>query len=226
MKDLRYAKAIIAIAFFFSSGMSTHAATLSIDLDLDSTGIQTSSLLSPGETLDFRVVYTGDGTTQFDTFALDVVYETANTNIFITNPVAGAIVDSAPMLALDIYNATPVSSGDPLDGESMPPPLGYVSPGLAVGVSSVGGMPFSLVEDGESVDLFSASMRVSSFTGEPLNLALTGYPFGIGAELSLAGRHIPVNLQEATIRVIPLPAAFWLFASGVVALLGMRKQMD
>jgi hypothetical protein len=222
MKDQKYSNAIFAITLFFLSGMSAHAATISIDLDMDSAGIQTSRTLSPGDTFDFGVVYTGDGATQFDTFAFDVVHETDYVDLH--GPVAGAIVDSAPMLALDIYGATPVSSGDPLTQGSTPLLLGFEEGLGGVGVSSVGGMPFSLVGDDESVGLFSASMSVLDFVGGPQNLALTGYPFGVGAGLSLAGEHVPVNLQQATIQVIPLPAAFWLFASGVIALLGMRKQ--
>jgi hypothetical protein len=65
-----------------------------------------------------------------------------------------------------------------------------------VGVSSVGGLPFSLLAQDERIGLF-------------------------GAELSLAGVHVPVTLEGASVTVVPIPAAVWLFASGVMGLLGV-----
>jgi hypothetical protein len=224
MKDQKYLNAILAIGFFFLGLETLHAATLSIDLDMDTAGIQMSRNLLPGDTLDIGIVYTGDGATQFDTFAFDVVHDT--NNAYLHDPVAGAIADSAPMLAFDIYAATQVSSGDPLTRGSMPTPLGFEVGLGGVGISSLGGAPFALVGDDESVELFSASLTALDFVGgASQNLALTGYPFGVGAELSLAGEPVPVDLQQATIRVVPLPAAFWLFASGVILLLGRKQRI-
>jgi hypothetical protein len=68
MHDHKFALAIFMIYLFILSSNSL-AATLSIDLDPDTTGIQTSYDLALGSELDFEVVFTGDGVTQFDTFA-------------------------------------------------------------------------------------------------------------------------------------------------------------
>jgi hypothetical protein len=138
--------------------------------------------------------------------------------------VAGTVVDSAPLMAFDIYGAIPVSSGDPLAQGSMPIPLSFAGGLGGVGASSVGGMPFTLTGEDESVGLFSVSLNALEVGTS--NLALTGYPFGIGAGLSLAGESVPVTLQGATVTVVPVPPALLLFASGMLALFGIGQRKN
>jgi hypothetical protein len=217
MKDLPLSVAFLALIFFFPNMPILNAATLSLDLDIQTPGIQRSRTLNVGDEYMFGVVYTGDGNSQFDTFGFDVVC--SSSAVGMDNPVAGPGMDSAPMIAFDIYGSNEVNSGDLLTQGSMPTPLGFAHGLGGVGVASLGGMPFPLLVEDESIGLFSASL--TALHGGIATLALTGYPFGVGAELSLEGARVPVSLQGATITVVPLPPVLWLFVSGVLALLGM-----
>jgi hypothetical protein len=219
MKDLKCITAILSIVLCFLIGGTSKAATLSLDLDRNTPGIQSTRTLSPGSALAFEVVFSGDGTTQFDTFALDVLH--TSPQVSLHSPFAGPIADGAPLMALDLYGANAVSSGDALTLGTMPIPLGFEGGLGGVGVSSVGGMPFPLLGQDETVGLFSGSLTAHNIGLS--NLALSGYPFGVGAELSLVGERVQVTLQEATVTIIPLPPVVWLFASGVLTLLGIRR---
>jgi hypothetical protein len=217
MKDYRFFGAIFSIALFFLGSEISKAATLSLDLDRDTPGIQTTRTLNPGSALDFEVVFSGDGITHFDTFALDVVYDSPR--ITLHSPVAGPIADGAPRMALDIYGANPVSSGDALTQGGIAIPLGFEGGLGGVGVSSVGGMAFPLLGEDETVGLFSGSLTALN-GGSVTALALSGFPFGVGAGLNLGGEQVPVTLQGATVNVVPLPPAVLLFATGVLTFLG------
>jgi hypothetical protein len=220
MKQHTLSRTLLALTLLILGNTLSNAATLSLDLDIHTPGIQNSLTLNQGSDYQVGVVFTGDGTTQFDTFALDLVHGSAIVDVH--NPTAGAIADSAPLMAFDIYGATQVNSGDTLTQGSMPAPLGYDDGLGGIGVSSLGGMPFPLLGEDETVGLFSASLsalRVGTGT-----LALTGYPFGIGAGLSLAGAPVPVTLEGATVTVVPVPPALWLFATGALGLLGVGRR--
>jgi hypothetical protein len=136
--------------------------------------------------------------------------------------VAGQIADNAPLLALELYGANPVNSGDALIQGSIAPPLDFAGGLGGVGVSSVGGTPFMLPGQDKTVTLFSTSL--TALRNGTNFLELTGYPYVAGTALSLAGERVPVTLQAATVTVVPLPPALWLFASGVLALLGVRSR--
>jgi hypothetical protein len=219
VKDHKLFSAILSIALCFLGGGISKAATLSLDLDRDTPGIQSTRTLNLDSAFAFEVVFTGDGATQFDTFALDVVY--TSPQIMLHSPLAGPIVDDVSLMALDIYGANAVSSGDALTRGSMPIPLGFEGGLGGVGVSSVGGMPFPLLGQDETIGLFSGSLTPRN--GDTSMLALSGFPFGVGAELSLGGERVPVTLQGATLTIVPLPPAVWLFATGVLSLLGIRR---
>jgi hypothetical protein len=219
MHDHKFALAIFMIYLFILSSNSL-AATLSIDLDPDTTGIQTSYDLALGSELDFEVVFTGDGVTQFDTFALDVIYN--NPAFSLHNPVVGSLADGAPMLAMDIYAGRPVNVGDLLTPGNMPTALGFDGGFGGVGYSSIGGMAFPLLAEGETIGLFQGSLIATELGSG--TLALTGFPFGAGAELSLAGESVLVDLEESTVQVVPLPPAIWLFVTGVLAMLGVERR--
>lgn len=219
MKQRRLRRGLLALTFTFLGNTLSNAATLSLDLDIHTPGIQNSLTLDPGSVYEVGVVFTGDGTTQFDTFAFDLVHSTSAVDVY--SPMAGAIVDNAPLMAFDIYGAIQVSRGDTLTQGSVPTPLGFEGGLGGVGVSSVGGMPFPLLGEDEAIGLFSASLSV--LHGGTGTLALTGYPFGIGAGLNLAGAHVPVTLQGATVTVVPVPPGLWLFASGLLGFFGIRQ---
>jgi hypothetical protein len=220
MKQQKHTLVILAITLLLFFSPLSNAATLYLDLDINTPGIQDSLTLSPGSDYEVGIVFSGDGSTQFDSFAFDLVY--TSSVVGVHTPVAGAVVDSAPLMAFDIYGAVPVSSGDPLAQGSMPIPLGFVGGLGGVGASSVGGMPFPLIGEDESVGLFSVSLNALEVGAS--NLALTGYPFGIGAGLSLAGESVPVTLKGATVTVVPVPPALLLFASGMLALFGIGRR--
>jgi hypothetical protein len=226
MEKRTFINAIMAMAVSALSCEISSAATLSLDLDPNTLGIQAFQTLNPGGTYEFDVVYTGDGITQFDTFAMDVIYNSIDMmgSVDVSRPVAGTVASSAPLMALDLYSGDMVNSADSLTQGSMPLPLGYEAGLGGVGIASVGGSPFSLVGENETVTLFSVSFTLlGSGTGE---LELTGYPFGVGAELSLAGESVDVSLEGAEIAVVPLPAAVWLFLPGVLGVLGFRRSAN
>jgi hypothetical protein len=222
MKGYKLYNSILALILCILSGESI-AATLSIDLDGNSLGVQNNQALMAGNEYEFEVVFTGDGTTQFDTFALDVVYSSLNqaSTFNLHSPIAGSVADGAPIMALDIYGATTVNRGDNLTQGNIPVPLGYNGSLGSVGISSVGNMPFPLLEDGETVELFSGTITGLQ-QGTTTSLALSGFPFGVGAELSLGGEPVAVNLEGAQITVVPLPPAVWLFITGLLAILRIK----
>jgi hypothetical protein len=219
MKDHNFFYTIFSIVLIFFIGGPSKAATLHLDLDLDTPGIQSTRTLNPGSVYSFAVIFSGDGTTQFDTFALDVVH--TSPQVTLHSPLAGSIVESAPLMALDIYGANAVNSAEALTQGSMPIPLGFEGGLGGVGISSVGGMSFPLLGQDETVELFSGSL--TALSGGTSILALSGFPFGADAELSLNGEKIPVTLQGATVAVVPLPPAIWLFITGLLTLLGTGR---
>ncbi|MEJ2612745.1 MAG: hypothetical protein P8179_22470, partial [Candidatus Thiodiazotropha sp.] len=143
MKEQKFSTAFLTLFLLFLDIQVSNAATLSLDLDIHAPGIQSSRNLSLGDSYEIGIVFTGDGSSQFDTFAFDLVHD--SDAISLRNPVAGSIVDTAPMMALDLYGADPLSSGDQLTQGRIPIPLGFENGLGGVGVSSVGGLPFSLL---------------------------------------------------------------------------------
>jgi hypothetical protein len=210
---------LLSLALLLCASTVSNAATLAIDLDIHTSGIQSSATLVPGNDYQFKVVFSGDGSTVFDTFALDVVHDTSG--VAVHSPLAGAAVDRAPLMAFDIHGTTQVSANDSLTPGTMPHPLGFEGALGGIGVSSLGGMPFSLIGEDQTIGFFSTSLTPLS-TGTT-TLELTGYPFGIGTGLNLAGEHAPVVPQGAIITVVPVPLALWLFVSGLLGLLGIGK---
>jgi hypothetical protein len=221
MKDYKFYSAILAFSLSILGGESL-AATISIDLDSGTPGVQSSRTLVLGDEYEFGVVFTGDGETQFDTFALDVLYSSSNgaSSIGLHSPVAGMVADNAPIMALDVYGATVVNSGDDLTRGNLPVPQGYDDSLGSVGITSVGDMPYPVIGEGETIGLFNGS--VTALQTGTTTLALSGFPFGVGAELSLGGESVPVTLEGAEITVVPLPAAVWLFITGLLALFGIK----
>jgi hypothetical protein len=222
MKRQIISGAILSVALFMGSS-SVLAATISLDLDVVTPGIQNSLTLNPGSELEYEVVFIGDGVTQFDTLALNVAYNSAGQVLASTSqqPIAGSVADAAPLMALDIFSANPVSSGDTLALGNLPTPAGFSESLGGVGLSSVGGMAFPLLAEGETISLFHSSLYgVSEGTSD---LELTGFPFGADAELSLDGNGIPVELQGASVTVVPLPPALWLFVAGLWGLIRFSR---
>jgi phage protein D len=78
--DHKFTGALAALTLFFLGAETSSAAMISLDLDSNKPGIQSSRTLSPGTEIQFDIVYTGDTTTQFDTFVLDTVYHSSNSN--------------------------------------------------------------------------------------------------------------------------------------------------
>jgi hypothetical protein len=163
MKDSKFFGVTLSIALFFLGGeASKAAATLYLNLDHDAPGIQTTPTLSPGIAFNFEAVFSGDGATQFDTFALDVVYDAPQ--VTLHSPFAGPVVDGAPLMALD-HAANTVHSGDALTQDNMPIPLSFE--GGLVGVSSVGG-PFPLLGQDEVIVVLSVWFSAISMETEHL----------------------------------------------------------
>jgi hypothetical protein len=218
MKRQIISGAILSVALFMVSS-SASAATISFDLDVIAPGIQNTRIINPGSEFEFEVVFTGDGVTQFDTFALNVAYNNSGQVLASTSqqPIAGTIADTAPLMALDIFSGSSVSGGDTLTLGNLPTPEGF-SEGLGgAGLSSVGGMAFPQLAEGETISLFHSSLHGVSY-GTSL-LELTGYPFGVDTELSLGGNGVAVELQGALLTVVPLPPAVWLFMAGLLGLI-------
>ncbi len=219
MRNKPVVGAILAIAVFSLGGEVSATSVISVDLDTSALGIQATRTLAPGDEFSVDIVYTGDGEAVFDTFTLDVVFNDAGTVLSLPseNPTAGPIADTAPTLALDVFGALPVTSGDALTSDSSLAPLGFDDGLGGVGISSVGDTPFPRVGDGETIGLFRLSLSAAS--GGTSTVASTGFPFGANAELALAGAPVPVTLQSATLTVVPVPPALWLLATGLLILL-------
>ncbi len=216
--------AILATVFFTLGGAASATPVISVDLDTSTPGIQATRTLDPGDPFAVDILYTGDGQAVFDTFSLDVVFNDAGSVLSLAseNPIAGLIADTAPTLALDVFGGSPVTSGNALTVDSFQVPLGFDEGLGGVGISSVGGTPFSLVGDGETIGLFRLNLN-AAFAGTS-TVAITGFPFGADAELALAGAPVPVTLQSATVNVVPLPPTLWLFAAGLLTLFGAGRR--
>ena len=214
---------MLALVLFTLGGTASAVPIISVDLDTSTQGIQSTRTLNLGDPFAVDILYTGDGQALFDTFTLDVVFNDAGTVLSLTseNPTAGPIADTAPNRALDVFGASPVTSGAALTIDSFQVPLGFDEGLGGVGISSVGGTPFPLVGDGETIGLFRLNL-IGGFGGTS-TVATTGFPFGANAELALAGTPLPVTLQSGSVNVVPLPPALWLFATGLVTLLGARR---
>jgi hypothetical protein len=224
MRNKPVVGAILAIAGFCLGGEVGAMPVISVDLDTSALGIQATRTLAPGDAFSVDIVYTGDGEAVFDTFALDVVFNNTGTvlSLPVQNPTAGPIADTAPTLALDVFGALPVTSGGALTIDSFLAPLGFEDGLGGVGISSVGGTPFPLVGDGETIGLFRLNLS-AAFPGTS-TVASTGFPFGANAELALAGVSVPVTLQSATVTVVPVPPALGLLATGLLMLLGAGRR--
>jgi len=224
MRNKPVVSVFLAFALFGKGGEVSAAPVIAVDLDTNVLGIQATRTIDPGDQFSVDIVYTGDGDAVFDTFALDVVFNDVGMVLSLTseNPIAGPIADTAPTLALNLFSASPVVSGDALAIDNFLVPLGYDDGLGGIGISSVGGTPFPLVGDGETIGLFRLSLSAASQGTS--TVASTGFPFGANAELALAGAPVPVTLQRATMTVVPLPPALWLFATGLLTLLRAKRR--
>jgi hypothetical protein len=217
MKNKRFPHAIYIIFLLLTTINTAYSATLSIDLDTAAPGIQDTTTILPGSVRSASIVFTGDNTYQFDTFAFNVLINQPhfyNPVVSINNPTAGEMANRAPLMALDIFNASQIAPGQLLAEGNMPLPLGYDSGLGGVGISSVGGLPFTLTEQNESIDLLTFELA-GGHVGSS-DLELSGYPYWTGVELSLAGEPVPVSLQSASVTVVPIPTTVWLFLSGIL----------
>ncbi len=224
MKNKLIVGATLTIFCFTLSGTASAIPVISVDLDIGTPGLQATRTVDPGDPFAVDILYTGDGAAIFDTFTLDVVFNDAGNALSLAseNPTAGAIADTAPIFALDVFGGSPVTSGTALTTDSFQVPLGFNDGLGGVGMSSLGGTPFPLVGNGETIDLFRLNLIAGS--GGTSTVATTGFPFGANAELALAGAPLPVTLQSGSVSVIPLPPALWLFATGLLTLLGTGRR--
>lgn len=131
--------AILAGALCSQGGEVCATPVIAVDLDTTVAGIQATRTVAPGNELSVDIVYTGDGVALFDTFTLDFVFNDAGTVLSLTaeQPTAGPIADTAPTLALDVFGASPVTSGDALTIDSFLVPLGFEDGLGGVGIASI-----------------------------------------------------------------------------------------
>lgn len=224
MRDQPVVGAILVIALFSLGGELSAAPVISVDLDTSALGIQATRTLSPSDEFSVDIVYTGDGESVFDTFTLDVVFNDSGSVLSLgaDSPTAGPVADTAPTLALDVFGASPVTSGDVLTIDSFLVPLDFADGLGGVGIASVGGTPFPLVGDGDTIGLFRLSFSADSLGTS--TVAGTGFPFGSNAELALGGVSVPATLESATVTVVPVPPALGLLATSLLVLLGAGRR--
>lgn len=138
-------------------------------------------------------------------------------------PTAGALVGTAPVLALDVFGLAPVAPGGALTPDLFP-----LAPGFAGGIGGVGlasaGLPFPVVGAGVEVNLFSLTF-VAAAPGKSTILP-TEFPFGAGLELALAAVPVPVTLASGAVNVVPEPSTLVLLALSLVGFaLWQRRHM-
>jgi hypothetical protein len=87
---------------------------LSIDLDPALPGTQSSRSVAVGENFDVDVLFTGDGSSLFDTLGIDTPFNDTGIVLGFTAPaLAGAMADNA-FLAFDVLAFSAIASGSAL----------------------------------------------------------------------------------------------------------------
>jgi hypothetical protein len=178
---------------------------LSIDLDPETPGIQSSRSVAAGGSFDVEVLLTGDGATLFDTLGLDVLFNDSGSALGFTPPaLAGAMADRA-IDVLDIIAFAPIKSGSALASALEPPPMGFASGLGGVVYTSLGG-PFDLVGDGVEVSLIRASFLALTQGRSTMAMA----PIFGGPLLAFEGNAVSVDLAFGELTVTasgPTPAS-------------------
>lgn len=210
----------ILLLFFLLFGATNVDAVpmLSIDLDTNTAGIQSTRTVDLGAVFDISVVYTDDLVTQFDTVIFDINFNSAGSVLSQNgNPVAGNLASTAPLIAADFDG--PILEGESVAVHSFPPAPGFATNTGAMALTSLV-VPFvthGLVLDVLSIEFNAVDIGSSS-------LQLLPEPFG-SPILAAFGQSLPVDLQAATINVrpkgIPEPASIFLVAPALL-LLGKR----
>ena len=226
----------IAMALTALVGIYAHTANaaliFSVDLDPNTTVIESTRTVTEGDvfTVDFTV--TGDGTTLFDLFVFDILYNDAGAVLGSgpTGPRAGSIasIAHAPNGARDRFSGNPVGPGSLLSfGPSFPLPPGFANQ-TGVGIftipffeSATPGLP---LRPGEIVDLFSLDF-VASAVGTS-TISGQGDFFDI-----LPGFPVPSDIANGQVTVqsaasVPEPSTILLFSLGILGLIGYARQQQ
>ena len=217
----------IAGVFVMVLGISPAWAipTLSFDLDITTSGIQSSRNVLLGDSFNVAVLLSGyDITTLIDTVSFDVNYNDSGMVLTgVGSPVAGALVDRSPIETLDAFTlpftGADLNQGNVLSTLDLGLAAGYLSNFAYFSYSSLTD-PFNLVgSDPITVALFN-------FTASTLG-ASTLFMAVDPAALSVAGAAVDVSLGNGRVNVIsasavPEPGILLLFGAGMIGLWASR----
>ena len=231
----------VVVALTGIVGIYIHTANaaliFSVDLDPNTTVIESMRTVTEGDvfTVDFTV--TGDGTTFFDTFLFDILFNDAGAVLGSgpIGPLAGSIASpvNAPFGAQDFFTFSSVFPGAPLSFSPIPPlplPSPFANQSKEVGILSTGFTSFILLGAGQVIDLFSLDF-VASAVGTS---TISAYTLAVAA-----GAHgffdsfIPVPSTTASGQVtvqsaasVPEPSTILLFSMGILSLIRYARQQQ
>lgn len=232
---MKNSRLLMALALLVSVSRA-HSAPFVIDVDLDplTAGIQTTLTVTPGTIFTVDILGTdlggAAGLPPPDTAVLDVLFNDAG---FVLSDVAGSAAAgslAAFALLIDYWSPAQLVPGAPLaPGPTVQPSGPYASSltGGSVGMFALaGGIPFP---PGLPIDVFSVSFLAAS-PGTSTITAAGAFPgsellfFGVLGTAPPAGLALPIAFSVSTVTVIPIPAAIWLFGSGLLGLVGMARR--
>ena len=237
----------LAAALILLGGTTTASAisVISIDLDPTTAGIQSTLGVILGSSFTIDVVITGDGVMGFDTIAFDVAFNDLGAVLGLTggtgSPTAGALAGTAPGLfpvtlpgeALDAFGGAAVAPGGSLTSDLFPLAAGFAGGIGGVGLLSpgpgfpIGGGPFPTIGSGATIPVFSLTLLAM---GPGTSTVLPSTGGGLGG-LAFFGGPVPFTTASGTVTVtspsaVPVPAAIWLFGTGILGLIGFSKRRN